>query len=137
MSDDQLNKEVQPPTTDSWVIPDELPGKSHLFLAALSLPTIPLKLAQLIWDLDFIKMEEFLPFNKTVQALEVSGATKNRTVFQVPQAWRVEDITTWTWYFLLYVAVMTKQKPDLVALMIAHLHTVMKVEQSVGGLTWL
>ena len=46
--------------------------KPQLFLAASGLPTVPQRLAQRIWDLDFIEMEEFLPSNKTVQALEVS-----------------------------------------------------------------
>ena len=82
-------------------------------------------------------MEEVLPSNRTVQALEISGMARDGTVFQVPQARRVADITSWIRCFTLYVAVMAKQKPDLVAPMLAHLHTVIKVEQSVGGLAWL
>ena len=60
-------------------------------------------------------MEEFLPSNRTVQALEVSGLARDGTVLQVPQACRVADITSWIRCFRLYVAVMAKQKPDLVA----------------------
>ena len=112
-------------------------GRPQLFLAASGLPTVPLKLAQRIWELDFVEMEEFLPSNRTVQALEISGLAREGTVFQVPQAHRVADMTSWIWCFTLYVAVMAKQKPDLVALMLAHLHTVIKVELSDGGLTWL
>ena len=60
----------QPPKVDSMEVQDKLPeGKSQLFLAAPGLPTVPMKLAQRIWDLDFIEMEEFLPSNWTVQAL--------------------------------------------------------------------
>ena len=43
--------------------------KSH-FLPAPGLPTISNKLAQKIWDLEFVEMEEFLPNNKAVQAME-------------------------------------------------------------------
>ena len=43
--------------------------KSH-FLPAPSLPTISNKLAQKIWDLEFVEMEEFLPNNKAIQAME-------------------------------------------------------------------
>ena len=43
--------------------------KSHC-LPAPGLPTIPNKLAQKIWDLEFVEMEEFLPSNKTIQAME-------------------------------------------------------------------
>ena len=40
----------------------------HYQLAALGLPTIPQHMAQRIWNLDFIKMEEFLPSSKTMHA---------------------------------------------------------------------
>ena len=81
-SEVQLNTEVQLPKIDSEVVQDKPPdGKSQWFLAALGLPTVPLKLAQRIWELDFVKMEEFLPSNRTVQALEISGVTKDGTVF--------------------------------------------------------
>ena len=63
--------------------------------------------------------------------------TKDGTVLHVLQARRVADISTWTRCFSLYVAVMANRKPELVTQMIAHLHTVMKVEQSLGGLAWL
>ena len=39
---------------------------------SVRLPTVSQRLAQRIWDLDFIEMEEFLPSNRTVQALEIS-----------------------------------------------------------------
>ena len=40
------------------------------YLAAPGLSTIPTKLAQRIWDLDFIEMEEFLPSSRTMQLLK-------------------------------------------------------------------
>ena len=43
--------------------------KSH-FLPAPGLPTVSNKLAQKIWELEFVDMEEFLPSNKTINALE-------------------------------------------------------------------
>ena len=39
-------------------------------LAAPGLPTVSRKLAQRIWNLEFIEMEEFLSTNKVVQSLE-------------------------------------------------------------------
>ena len=130
--------EDQPVVDNSGVLPAKASeGRPQLFLAASGLPTVPQKLAQRIWELDFVEMEGFLPSNRTVQALEISGLAREGTVFQVPQACRVADITSWIRCFTLYVAVMAKQKPDLVASMLAHLHTVIKVEQSVGGLAWL
>jgi len=53
-------------------------GKTPPFLlAAPGLLTVWSKLAQLIWDLDFIELEELLPSNKTIQALE--GGAPYRT----------------------------------------------------------
>ena len=44
--------------------------KPQYFLAAPGLPTITSKLAQQIWDLEFVEMEKFLPSNKAMEALE-------------------------------------------------------------------
>ena len=38
------------------------------YLAAPGLPTIPQHMAQHIWNLDFVEMEEFLPSSKTMHA---------------------------------------------------------------------
>ena len=46
------------------------------YLVAPGLPTIPRKLAQWIWELDFVEMEDFLPTNKTIQALELAGISE-------------------------------------------------------------
>ena len=90
---------------------------------------------QKIWDLEFVEMEEFLPTNRTVQALDqftpeslrdgVLGALHQ---FQQQQeGCRVADIMTWTCCFSLYVAVMAKRRTELVPPMIAHLHAVLKL----------
>ena len=87
------------------------------FLAAPGLPTITPKLAQKIWDLEFVEMEEFLPTNRTVQALDQltpeslwDGVLEALQQFQQQQqGCRVADITTWTRCFFLYMAVMAKR----------------------------
>ena len=53
-----------------------LPESSKQYLVAPGLPTISRKLAQRIWELEFIEMEEFLPSNKAIQALELAGITE-------------------------------------------------------------
>jgi len=116
-TDDQHIVEDQPAVEDGGAMPVKVSeGKPQLFLAASGLPTVSQKLAQQIWDMNFVEMEEFLPSNRTVQALEISGLVRDRTVFQVPQACRVADITLWIRCFTLHVAVMARQKPDLVAI---------------------
>ena len=52
-------------------------------LFASGLPTIPSKLAQHKWELEFLEMEEFLPTNKVIQALELVAANEGgaRSVF--------------------------------------------------------
>ena len=89
------------------------------FLAAPGLPTS--KLAQKIWDLEFVEMEEFLPTNRTLQALDqftpespqdgVLGALHQ---LQQQQGCRVADIMTWTRCFSHYVAAMAKKWAELV-----------------------
>ena len=116
------------------------------FLAAPGLPTITSKLAPKIWDLEFVEMEEFLPTNRTVQALDqftpeslrdgVLGAL-HQFQQQQQQGRRRADIMTWTRLFSLYVAVMAKRRAELVPPMIAHLHAVLRLQQSRGGMAWL
>ena len=112
---------------------------SKQYLAASGLPTIPNKLAQRIWELEFIEMEEFLPTNKAIQALELAGTTEGevRGVFHQlqQQARRVTDLITWVRCFTLYIAVMSQKRPELVAPMTAHLHMVIKLHGR-GGLDW-
>ena len=50
---------------------------------------------------------------------------------------RVGDILTWIRCFSLYVAVMAKQRPELVAPMISHMHTVIGLQSFHAGMTWL
>ena len=51
------------------------PGTQFL-LPAPGLPTVPLKVAQRIWNLEFIELEEFLPNNKTVMMLETPSSVQ-------------------------------------------------------------
>ena len=91
-TDDHPIVEDQPAVEDGGAVPVKVSeGKPQLFLATSGLPTVPQKLAQRIWDMDFVEMEEFLPSNRTVQASEISGLARDGTIFQVPQARRVAD----------------------------------------------
>ena len=89
------------------------------FLAAPGLPTVPSKLAQRIWDIDFIELEELLPSNKTIQALEEWAISRPEVsslglaTSSQPQSRRVADISTWSRCFALYVEIMSWKRPDL------------------------
>ena len=50
--------------------------KLQYFLAALGLPTISHHMTQHIWDLEFVKIKDFLSSNKTMQLLENLKAPK-------------------------------------------------------------
>ena len=71
-------------------------------------------------------MEEFLPSNKTINALEnpISIQDGIEGALQQPKK-RVADILTWIRCFTLYIAVMAAKRHDLVGPMISHMHTVM------------
>ena len=129
-----VDSSKKPPSNRSMV------SKSH-FLPAPGLPTIPNKLAQKIWNLEFVEMEEFLPSNKTIQAMEnpismqegIMGALQQ---LQQPNK-RVVDILTWVRCFSLYIAVMAARHHDLVAPMTSHMHTVMRLQAMYGGMSWI
>ena len=111
--------------------------KPQHYLASPELPTIPHRLAQRIWDSEFEEMEEFLPSNRTIQALEsLEGANSLPGSVPQQQSRRALDISTWIRCFTLYIVVMSQKRPDLVPPMTAHLHTVMKLEQSMCGMSW-
>ena len=60
--ENQLFVEDQPVVDNSGVPPAKASeGRPQLFLAASGLPTIPQKMAQRIWELDFVETEEFFP----------------------------------------------------------------------------
>ncbi len=51
---------------------------------------------------------------------------------------RVTEIMTWTRCFSLYLAVLSKKSPEMVPSMVAHLHTVLRLQQKAGSqLAWL
>ena len=70
----------------------------HVF-SAPDLPTVSKKLAQRIWALEFIEMEEFLPANKVVQFLESGDSVPGISGAHSQSKW-VADIITWVSVFL-------------------------------------
>ena len=111
--------------------------KAH-FLPAPGLPTVSNKLAQKIWDLEFVEMEEFLPSNRTIQAMENLVSLQEGIVQQLQQPnKRVLDIFTWIRCFSLYISVMAAKRHELVAPMISHMHMVMRLQATHGGMSWL
>lgn len=106
--------------------------KPQLFLAAPGLPTISYRVAQKVWDLEFVEMEDFLPPNKTIQALETQQAQSLRNgvigalqQLQQQQTRRVTDVPTWTRCFSLYLVVMAHKKAELVP---AYMHAVLRLQ---------
>lgn len=135
--------QVEQSPQDSSEKPTSRPAPLQLLLPAPGLPTVSHKLAQKIWGLEFIEMEEFLPSNKTVLMLENSASVQQgvlgalQQLQQAGNAKRVGDIMTWLQCYSLYVAVMSKQRAEMVAPMIAHMHRVMNLHTLRGGMLWL
>ncbi len=67
----------------------------------------------------------------------VAVAVRPLQQFQQLQKKTVADVMTWTRCVSLYIAVMARKKAELVPAMIAHMHAVLKLQQSVGGMMWL
>ena len=97
------------------------------------------KLATCIWELDFIGMDELLPSNRAIQALEGSGSQEAGTSSSVgiapSQNRRTTDVMAWVQCFNLYTTVTAQRRPELIGPMAAHLHTVLAIHNA-GGLAW-
>lgn len=117
-------------------------AKPARFLVAKGLPTLPTKLVEKAWALQYIDMEEFLPAPRSIRMAEQAkltptlqeslvGAFSQFQALQQQQRHqrRVLDVFTWTRCFTLYLAVMAKKRIEMVPSMVAHLHTVLKLHQ--------
>ena len=109
-----------------------------------------MKLAEKAWNLEFIEMEEFLPAPQSLRLAEqgkpalslqdsLVGALNQFQAIQSQKSQRcVQAISTWIRCFTLYIAVMAKKKTDMIPCMVAHLHTVLKLQQKAPeSMSWL
>ena len=123
--------------------------KPSRYLVAKGLPTLPMKLVEKIWNLEYVDMEEFLPTPRSLQLAEqgsassfqesLVGAFSQYQALQQHKSQRlVVDIGTWTHCFTPYIAVLSKKAADMVPSMVAHLHTVLRLQQKASHqLAWL
>ena len=129
-------RSARPPENKS---PPDQAEQPKQYLAAVGLPTIPRKLANRIWELDFIEMDELLPSNKAIQALEGAGSQETGASthpgLSPSQSRRTMDVMAWVRCYNLYTAVMAQRRPELIGPMAAHLHTVLTIHNA-GGLAW-
>ena len=124
--------------------------KSARYLVAKGLPTLPTKLVDKIWNMEYAEMEELLPAPRSLRIAEQSapshslqeslvGALSEFQALQKQKSQRrVLDITTWVRCFTLYMAVLSTKAPEMVPSMVAHLHTVLRLQQKASHhLAWL
>ena len=124
--------------------------KPTRYLVAKGLPTLPTKLVEKIWNLEYVEMEEFLPAPRSLRIAEQSnpshslqdslvGALSQFQALQKQKSQcRVMDVTTWVRCFTLYMAVLSAKAPEMVPSMVAHLHTVLRLQQRASHhLAWL
>ena len=92
-------------------------------LVAKGLPTLPTKLVERVWCLEYVDMEEFLPAPRSLRLAEqgkptpslqeslVGALNQFQAIQQQQRSQRwVLDVVTWTRCFTLYIAVMAKEK---------------------------
>jgi len=117
--------------------------KPARYLVAKGLPTLPTKLVEKVWNLEFVEMEEFLPTPRALRIAEQGNPASSLqesligalSHFQAlphhKSQWQVMDLDTWVRCFMLYMAVISKRAAEMVPSMVAHLHTVLCLHQ--GG----
>ena len=124
--------------------------KPSRYLVEKGLPTLPWNLVENVWRLEYVDMEEFLPTPCSLQLVEqekpspslqdslVGAFNQFQALQQHKSQRRVTDVLTWTQCFTLYMAVLSKKSPGMVPSMVAHLHTVLWVQQRASSqLAWL
>ena len=119
--------------------------KALRYLVEKGRPTLPMKLVEKAWNLEFVEMEEFLPAPRSLRLAEQGkpalslqdspvGALNQFQAIQSQKSQRcVQTISTWIRCFTLYIAVMAKKKTDMIPCMVVHLHTVLKLQQKECG----
>ena len=123
-------------------IREDTGDKPSCYLVAKGLPTLPLKLVEKVWRIEYIEMEEFLPAPRSLQLVEqgrpapsfqesLVGALNQFQVLQQDQRsqWHIMDLVTWIRCFTHYMAAMAKKQAELIPAMVAHLHTVVRLQQ--------
>ena len=124
---------------DSGGKPESKAAPLQLLLPAPSLPTVSQKLAQQIWGLDGrILVHSLDDGNPAMVQQGVLGALQQ--LQQVGNARRVEiycnDLASVL--FIIYcMAIMSKQRAELVAPIIAHMHRMMHLHTVRGGMLHL
>lgn len=123
--------------------------KPARYLVAKGLPTLPRKLVEKVWRLEYVDMEEFLPAPRSLRLAEqgkpsslqdslVGALDQFQALQQHRSQRRVTDITTWVRCFSLFMAVLSQRSPEMVPDMVAHLHTVLRLQQkATSQLAWL
>ena len=116
---------------------DSSDPKVSRYLVAKGLPSLPMRVVERIWNLQFVEMEDMLPSPRTLRLAEQEPSSRSLqdslvgalSHFQAIQQHKahcsVTDITTWVKYFSLYMAVLAKKELAMVPSMVAHMHTVL------------
>ena len=124
--------------------------KPSRYLVAKGLPTLPMKVVEKAWNLEFVEMEELLPSPRSLRLAEqgvppaslqdslIGALSQFQALQQHKSQRRVTDIVTWIRCFSLYIAVLGKKEPNMVPSMVAHMHTVLRLHQRAAHqLAWL
>ena len=117
--------------------------KPARYLVAKGLPTLPTKLVEKVWNLEYVEMEEFLPMPRALRIPTQDSLVGALNQFQAIQQHKsqrraMDNITTWVRCFTLYMAVLSTRAPEMVPSMVAHLHTVLRLQQrALHNLAWL
>ena len=122
----------------------ELKPSRYMYLMAKVLPTLPVKLVEKVWSKEFVHIEEFLPTpcslhlanqartSSSLQESLVGAFSQFHTLQHQSKSHRPGmSVLTWTKCFSLYIAVMLRKHSEMIPSMVAHMHTVMKLNQKV------
>ena len=108
--------------------------KTDVIVVGASSPPVPWKLAQRIWSLKYVGMEELLPARLGVEPSLVE--TLSNSLHNKPSK-KIESIEQWTCCFNTYIAVMSKKHPERVCDLLAYSSLIVNASRSYEGSPWL
>ena len=95
-------------------------------------PPVPAKLAERIWNLEYVAMTDLLP-KSLVEAEQLADSDKKKRKQKV----QIRDIALWMQSFNTYTAVMSKRHPERVADLLAYSSQIVEASRQFKQIPWL
>ena len=129
-----------PHTQLTDLLPEKARDKSsskNAIVVSSSSPPIPLKIAEAIWQGEFIDLSQLLPAKLGAEeptVLDLFDADKKK---KEKEKFRIKTIEQWIRCFNAFIAITARKQPDRIADLLAYSSWIVKQSQDYEGTPWL